>query len=68
MKKLLVAVLCLSLSGCVPAVIVGAIVGNAASKKNKRQFIESYNHQNLEREKAGLPGSGVCPYRGTGEG
>ncbi len=42
------------LSGCAAVVAGGIFYDHARSREDKRQFTETYNKQNIEREKAGL--------------
>lgn len=50
----------LATPGCAP-VLIGAIMwDHIEARKDRKEFVESFNRQNLEREKAGLPKLDWC--------
>jgi hypothetical protein len=55
----LVAV-CVGASGCAPVLVGALMYDHIASRDDKRKFTETFNKENLEREKAGLPRLDWC--------
>ena len=68
MKKIVASLLCLvflSCTGCVAALIGGAVAGgyvyhDAKKREVRESFMANYRYHNLEREKSGLAPLDLC--------
>lgn len=60
MKHLILILLSITISSCVPAAIGSYAYKSSKSKQAKQQFMASYNQNNLEREKEGLAPLDLC--------
>ncbi len=55
MKIMIALIVLLSQTGCAPVLIASAYYDHTKNREARSAFVQDYNRQNLEREKAGLP-------------
>jgi len=60
LKHLLIVLLSISLSGCIPALIGAVAYKSSKTKEAKQKFMASYHQINIEREKQGLQPLDLC--------
>ena len=60
LKHLILILLSLLLSSCIPAIIGAVAYKSSKTKEAKQQFMANFHQTNLEREKHGLPLLDLC--------
>lgn len=60
LPRLIACLLLIPLTGCVPVLIGGMFHQDAAKRKSRQRFTDSFRTTNLEREKAGLDPLDIC--------
>lgn len=62
MKKLILFLLisCLTLQGCIPALIIGGVMAHNSSKKSRSQWNSEFNKNNTERQEHHLQPLDYC--------